>query len=302
MKTKHSLLVVVSVLLVATFLYLPAPCRAQWEEDYQEQEEQAPAEPVIERIRLQPGTNFTNSLGMPFVYIKPGKFDMGEPPRWGHPIPYSNATWPIREVTVRRGFWMSRGEVSQKHFETIMGYNRSKFRNPEKPVERVKWTECQDFCELLTEREEAHLSFAYQRGLKGYRYALPSEAQWEYACRAGSDGSYYGPNVHELAWNFFNSKGETHLGGELKPNAWGLYDMLGNVAEWCQDRMHSNYVGAPEDERPWEKGTNPNRVVRGGAYDTREAKDLRCGARSFAGPAYQRTNVGFRIVLIPEYE
>ena len=139
-----------------------------------------------------------------------------------------------------------------------MGNNPSNFKGEDRPVESVSWKDVQEFVKKLNEKEGTD------------KYRLPSEAEWEYACRAGTQTRYsFGDDeskLNEYAWYDKNSGSETHPVGQKKPNPWGLYDMHGNVWEWVQDRWHGDYNGAPSDGSAWEDGSGSDRVDRGGSW------------------------------------
>ncbi len=155
------------------------------------------------------------------------------------------------------GFWLGRYPITQAQWQAVMGDNPSYFRGENRPVEQVPWGRAQEFCQILSERT-------------GQRFGLPSEAQWEYACRAGSTTPYpFGEDLWQLteyAWFWDNSNGETHPVGEKRPNAWGLYDMLGNVAEWCADTWRWDWEEGPTDGSPYQAEHPPLRVMRGGSW------------------------------------
>ena len=222
------------------------------------------------------------------VKIPGGKFKMGS---------IENATeQPIHE-RVLHGFEMSAMPVTQAQYVAVMGSNPSHVQGPEKwnnPVENVHWKDAVEFCKKLSKKTSR-------------TFTLPSEAQWEYACRAGSTGKYcFGDNEAELpeyAWFEKNSQGQTRPAGTLKPNAWGLYDMHGNVWEWCQDSWHKTYDGAPSDDSAWEPHADSIRVLRGGCWDG-TAEGCRSSYRRYYDPGFRRNDVGFRVLAdlssIPE--
>ena len=242
--------------------------------------------------------SFVNCVGLKMVWIKAGEFTMGRPSPHDHKTANVNATWPVRQVTIERGFWIGETEVTQKQYERLASQNPSRFKGPHNPVDSVSWAEAVNFCRLLTEREAE----ARRVGLKDlqYEYTLPSEAQWEYACRAGTKGIYYDKNLRELAWFGLNtpSRHSQPVKGK-KANPWQLYDMLGNVEEWCMDYYHHDYRGAPLNGDPWLTGESVRRSIRGGSWKTRRGKSCSCSSRSGGGPTYSFPTVGFRPVLVP---
>jgi formylglycine-generating enzyme required for sulfatase activity len=196
---------------------------------------------------------------------------------------------PRHEVTITRPFHMSVTPVTQRQFAAVMHRNPSHFQGEDLPVENVSWLAAGKFCLKLS------------RGL-GHKFRLPTEAEWEHACRVGSEDPYsFGRDPEQLAeyaWYWANSNGETHPVATKKPNDWGLYDMCGNVCEWCRDRYADHYAG---DEQRDPKGpkTGPARVLRGGcwAYD---AEHCRSAYRDFC-PAEDHSHYnGFRVVLHTE--
>ena len=179
---------------------------------------------------------------------------------------------------------MGRYEVTQAEWQQIMGTNPSYNKGDRLPVEQVSWENAQSFISKLNERGG------------GFSYRLPTEAEWEYACRAGTTGDHVG-DVNEMAWFSENSRSRTHAVGGKRPNAFGLYDMRGNVHEWCGDAYHGSYEGAPVDGAAWLSGGEQNyRVLRGGAFNS-EATFLRSAARG-KGPASRDYSFGLRVVAI----
>lgn len=200
---------------------------------------------------------------------------------------------PVHQVTISKPFWMGKTEVTQAQYKQIMGEAPSHFQGLENPVESVSWNDVVVFCKKLTERER-------QAGRlpEGFEYKLPTGAQWEYACRAGSSTEYcFGDDVgrlDETAWYGDNSDKEAHPVAKKKPNAWGLYDMHGNVWEWCSDWYGGYLPGSATDPQGADSGTV--RVLRGGCMLSlvsccRSAERLR-GAPSVTGSI-----LGFRVCL-----
>lgn len=200
------------------------------------------------------------------------------------------AEGPQMRVTLTRGFWLGRTEVTQKQYESITGSNPSTFKSigGDAPVERVSWIDAMAFCRKLTERERAA-----GRLPEGYAYTLPTEAQWEYAHRAGSSGAY--PSEPEAtAWFDRNSGGTTHEVGQKRANPWGFHDMAGNVIEWCLDWYGDYRGGAVTDPTGPERGYY--RMARGGSWRT-DARLGRCAARSGGSEGRLDYTIGFRIAL-----
>ena len=212
-------------------------------------------------------------------------------------------------VTLTKPFYISKYEVTQKEYLTVMGINPSKNIDENKPVETVNWTSAKSFCNTLNK---------YVKSIPdGYRFDLPTEAQWEYACRAGTTtdlnsgkdlnvNGYISQNLNELAWYSFNSEKTSHPVGLKKPNAWGIYDMHGNVAEWCRDyfryRIERDEIDPLGPSRPPDNFWIGYRVVRGGCYAL-NAKFNSCeSCTSYYRVEYNENLnenfIGFRIALV----
>ena len=249
-----------------------------------------------------PGTNadsFTiDDLKMTFVRIPAGVFIMGSPVN--EPGRGRNNVETLHQVTLTRDFYMQTTEVTQEQWWTVMGNNPS-FNTynctPDCPVENVSWEDAQGFIRALEERYSG-----------GYDCSLPTEAQWEYAARADSETAFangdimvfdpwicdYDQNLDAMGWYCYNSDGNTHSAAQKLPNAWGLYDMHGNVWEWCQDWYHvESYAGPTED--PAGPVTGSDRVTRGGAMNGL-IRTCRSATRGHQSPDYFRSDQGFRIV------
>ena len=181
--------------------------------------------------------------------------------------------YPSRKVTLTKGFWLSKTEVTQAAFERVMEYNPSIFQGPDLPVEYVSWDEANEYCTAIGGR-------------------LPSAAEWEYAARAGSAGSRYG-NLDEIAWYWDNAKFTTHPVGQKKPNAFGLYDMLGNVVEWT----HTFYWVQLNQENinPTGPSTAEYKELRGGGWWD-DAELVRASYRRHFETTDYDYNIGFRCV------
>ena len=216
-----------------------------------------------------------NGVEFAFRYCPPGTFTMGSPTteegRKGNETRH--------EVTLTKGFWMMETEVTQKQWKAVMGTNSSEFKGDDLPVETVTWNDCQEFCKKCTQL--------------GLPVQLPTEAQWEYACRAGTTGAYAG-SLDEMAWYGSNSASKTYPVGTKKPNAWGLYDMHGNVWEWCADWDGSYPSGSVTD--PAGPSDGSLRVYRGGSWSS-DAGDCRSACRFYCVPGDRDSRLGFRGVL-----
>ncbi len=234
---------------------------------------------------------FTNSIGMEFVQMPAGEFDMGSP--LGEKGRYENEG-PVHRVKIANDFYIGKYEVTQKQWRDVMGANPSKFIGDNLPVESVSWNDVQEFIKKLNEKEGTN------------KYRLPSEAEWEYTVRANTNTRYffadytkndYTNKFHEYAWVEGGSlKGGTKPVGQMKPNPWGLYDMYGNVWEWVQDKYHNNYTGAPTDASVWESEDTNDRVKRGcGWYDF--GKSCRSAVRNSFPPVSHSNDLGFRLLM-----
>jgi formylglycine-generating enzyme required for sulfatase activity len=193
------------------------------------------------------------------------------------------------QVTLTQPFWIGATGVTQAQYEAVMGTNPSRFKGPDLPVETVNWDESMDFCRKLTERERAA-----GRLPAGFAYTLPTEAQREYACRAGTSGPYAG-EINAIAWYSGNSDEQPHAVGQKQPNAWGLYDMQGDVWEWCSD-WYGNYPRTDVTD-PTGPAKGDSRVYRGGAW-FHSADLCRSAYRYKMEPSYRGSLLGLRIVLV----
>ncbi len=186
------------------------------------------------------------------------------------------------KVIITKWFEMGKYEVTQAQWEALMGRNPSDFKGANLPVENVSWDDAQAFISALNARND------------GYVYRLPTEAEWEYACRAGTTGDYGGTgNLHEMGWYDGNSNRQTHPVGQKKPNAWGIYDMHGNVWEWVQD-WYKGYSGEVETD-PQGASTGSSRVYRGGGWLCPAAR-CRSALRLDFSPGGRGGHLGFRLV------
>jgi len=259
---------------------------------------------AIARLRLQAkgvtapeavGTTRTNPLGMQFSWIPPGSFMMGSPASEAG----RDSDGLQRLVTIARGFWMGRYEVTQWQYEVVMGTNPSGFKNCGKdcPVEQVSWNDAKEFIRRLNDRND------------GFVYSLPSEAEWEYAARAATTTAFaFGDSLSSTQANFDGNypygnapKGpyleRTTKVGSYDANAWGLYDMHGNVWEWVEDIYNKDgYTGLPTDgSANTTRGDNSSRVLRGGSW-VYDGGSTRSAFRNRGDPTDRYGSYGFRVV------
>lgn len=239
-----------------------------------------------------PMINPTTDFDLTMLPIPAGSFLMGSPE--GEPERFDDEG-PQHEVKLG-AFWMAQTPTTQAQWRTVAGWPKverdlepdpSRFKGDQRPVEMVSWHDAQEFCRRLSQRT-------------GQRYGLPSEAQWEYACRAGSSTPFYfGATLTPEQANYNDF--ETVDVASYPANAWGLHDMHGNVWEWCQDHWHSDYEGAPNDGSAWED-CGPGevlRLLRGGSWNIHPAY-CRSAYRNFDHPDDRNYNFGFRVCCLPQ--
>ena len=219
-----------------------------------------------------------NGVSMEFVLIPAGSFDMGSPDSEKE---RDSDEGPVRTVQIAKAFYIGKYEVTQDQYLAAMGTKPSKFSGQNLPVETVSWDEAAACCRKIGGR-------------------LPTEAEWEYACRAGSKTRFcYGDDLNdaqlgEYAWYSGNSGSTTHAVGQKKPNAFGLYDMHGNVYEWCSD-WFAAYANA-QTVNPVGASSGQSRVCRGGGWIV-NARFCRSANRHVFSPEFRSVGLGFRVVL-----
>ena len=262
------------------------------------------ASPLPAQVEAQEPKTITNSIGMKLVLIPAGTFTMGSPPSEEG---FNDERQ--HEVTLTQDYYLGAFEVTQAQYEKVMGINPSYFewyevveRHPKTgrvvnddssnhPVEMVSWEDAVEFCDKLSALPEEKRA--------GRVYRLPTEAEWEYACRAGSKTAYsFGESRRSLgdyAWFDDNSGDKTHPVGKKKPNAWGLYDMHGNVWEWCSDWYDDYPRGNATD--PMGPRTDSFRVIRGGSWRI-EAAHCRSANRGRYLPSHRYNYYGFRVTCV----
>jgi len=250
----------------------------------------------VKPLEPTPAKSLTSAIGMKFVYIQPGTFMMGSPAN----EPGRDDDEKQHHVTLTKGFYMQTTEVTQGQWTEVMGNNPSKFKNcgVDCPVEKVSWNDVQQFINKLNQRE----------GSSTYR--LPTEAEWEYSARAGSDTAFaksgiselkcgYDNNLDAMGWYCGNANKKTHAVAQKQPNAWGLYDMHGNVYEWCQDWFGDYPSGTVTD--PTGPSGGSDRVSRGGGWNG-DARWCRSASRSKSNPGRGNGVKGFRLLRNPSSE
>jgi len=248
---------------------------------------------IIKRFRKQAKffkEDLGNGIVLEMVSIPGGSFKMGSP---AEEKGRDSSESPQHDVNVP-AFFMGRFEVTQEQYQQVMGRNPSNFQGAKRPVEQVSWNDAIAFCNKLSQKT-------------GRRYRLPSEAEWEYACRAGTKTPFYfGETITTELANYDGTssypaepkgkyRGQTTEVGSFPPNAFGLYDMHGNVWEWCQDTYHTSYEGAPKDGSTWIDNDNhyhDNHVLRGGSWGN-NPRDCRSAYRSYN--YLDNGNIGFRV-------
>jgi formylglycine-generating enzyme required for sulfatase activity/serine/threonine protein kinase len=283
-------LVVAGVIAVLVIVGVVWGQIASWQRD-REQREQAERNRIEQQAREQAAKeqvardraagrtqlDLGRGVRMELVFIAPGEFLMGSNE--------SNYEKPIHTVRITRGFWMGKYEVTQEQWEAVMGNNPSNFKGAQNPVEKVSWNNATEFCRKTGTR-------------------LPTEAEWEYACRAGTTTKYSSgdsdSDLNGVAWYFGNSGRQTHTVGQKAANPWGLYDMHGNVWEWCADWYADSYYQNSPGNDPTGPPSGSARVLRGGSwYDSPGV--CRSAFRNWFTPDYRNFNFfGFRVCLDSE--
>lgn len=280
---------------------MPSPAVAPFDAQQAVQHQQAWAEYLGHPVE------WTNSIGMKFVLVPPGEFTMGSSeeevgrlleaarnqrmPQWN--IDQLTFESPQHRVGITQPFYLGRCEVTQADYQRVMNDNPSRFQgNPARPVENVTWHNAVAFCRKLSELSQKE---------GGVLYRLPTEAEWEYACRAGTTTYYcFGDNhanLSQYAWWGNNAEGQTQPVGRLQPNAWGLFDMYGNVWEWCADCFNRDYYADSPVNDPAGPTSGQARVNRGGSWD-RNAGGWRSALRDWYSPKRHSDSLGFRVVLV----
>jgi formylglycine-generating enzyme required for sulfatase activity len=210
-------------------------------------------------------------------WIPPGRFRMGSPSRERGRFPDEG---PQHEVQLTQGFWLFDTPCTQALWQAVMGTNPSGFQGEQLPVDSVSWEDCQAFLA------------AFNRLVPELPLTLPTEAQWEYACRAGTTTPRYEAKLNTIAWYGGNSRDTTHVVAQKRPNAWGLYDMLGNVWEWCHDGLR-DYTQQAGSDPIGPTAAGADRALRGGGWSG-PALDVRAALRFAFQPGLAYALFGFR--------
>jgi formylglycine-generating enzyme required for sulfatase activity len=223
---------------------------------------------TVQPVRRAGATKVNPKDGLTYVWIPPGAFQMGCSPG-------SVECWdmekPVHQVTISRGFWMGQTEVTQEAYKWVTGNNPSHFIEPKRPVENISWFDAKSYCQTAGMR-------------------LPTDAEWEYAARAGSTGSLYA-DLDAIAWYSSNSGGTTHPVGGKEANPWGLSDMFGNLAEWVTDWSAFYTPGNATD--PQGPANGRERVIRGGNWEV-PRNSMRASLRDYWEPAKSDSKTGVR--------
>jgi formylglycine-generating enzyme required for sulfatase activity len=239
----------------------------------------------------------TNTIGMKLVLIPAGEFLMGSPDTDNDAKADEK---PQHRVRITRPFYLGATEVTQGQYQSITGESPSNYKGSDDlPVQQVSWNDAIAFCNRLSEREDLKPYYQFdgraQPGGDGYR--LPTEAEWEYACRAGTTTRFSLGDVGAYAWFNGNSVHQPHPVGQKRPNGWGLFDMHGNVWEWCGDGYDEKYYASSPGADPLGPSQAADRVIRGGSWI---CDPLYCRAATRYGytPGYRDYDLGFRLVRV----
>jgi len=251
-----------------------------------------PVSPMIQKQlkNLTKPIEIKNSIGMEFVLIPPGEFQMGVKKEEMEGGPYMGQT--LHTVKIKQEFYIGKFEVTQAQWKTLMGKNPSEFQNSggDCPVENIRWNDAKAFIKKLNEKKD------------GYKYRLPSEAEWEYAARAGTTTKHYwGDDMERKLWQYYAHHVEFSPAkvGSYLPNAFGLYDVSGNVWEMCEDVWRRDFANLTDDSSPNLQGDPVFRVEKGGSWGE-SSNELRTSRRNDIYVESVNYAIGFRVVAIPD--
>lgn len=247
-----------------------------------------------------------NSLQIKMILVKPGEYVMGSPPeeeeRRDDETPHL--------VRITKPFYLASTQVTQEQWRLVMNSNTSLEKGAKLPVHNIRWDRAEEFCQAVTESENTRSFLGFKKRKKGFRqYRLPTEAEWEFACRAGTDYPFhFGRNISTEQANYcgtpygsYNNVGTPRhkpvAVGKFKPNPRGFYDMHGNIADWCAD-YYGNYFFEKSEaaEDPVYSAAAAERVVRGGSWKS-NAADLRSAARDHRNPNERQSDVSLRLAM-----
>lgn len=272
--------VMIALIAICTFSSFMA-CNDETKSSNVTQSESNEAHNKVYEIPEEITLDLGNNIMMEFVYIDKGSFLMGSDEQIG-----DEDESPKHEVCISKPFYMGKYEVTQKQWKQIMGSNNSNFKGDDNPVDTVSFLECNEFAKKLSDITKKKVS-------------LPTEAQWEYACRAGSDTKWFfgddENDIEEYGWIDSNSNMQTHPVGLKKPNKFGLYDMYGNIQEWCSDWYTNPYL-TDDKINPQGPKNGDSKVIRGGAWGD-FPDNARSAYRNANGEDISNDGTGFRVVI-----
>ncbi len=277
---KKIVIMVACIIGVVVLLYVC--CTLSYKKNNKEKEYVEPSTQVVKsENEIETITIKLDGCDIKLNKIEAGSFKMGSYEGIGE-----EDELPVRDVEITKDFYIGTYEITQAQWEAVMGENPSTFKDSNYPVETITWNQANEFCKKLSE-------------ISGYNVSLPTEAQWEYACRAGSETKwFFGDDESEFSeYCEDDIDAKTHAVGQFKPNGNGLYDMYGNVMEWCLDYYSSEYL---EDDVTDPKGPKEGeaKVSRGGGWGG--SPDLcRSAYRNACGENDATDGIGFRIVVNP---
>jgi len=245
------------------------------------------------KVPIEKTITINENAGMDFVFIPPGKFHMGSTENVAKS---ENDERPLHQANITKGFYMGKYEVTQKQYLEVMKYHKgSKFVGDKLPIDNIEWYQASTFIEKLSQKTKL-------------KFRLPTEAEWEYACRAGTQTAFYTGKTISPDQANYNCK-KTYMGGpqglpydetrevgSYPPNPFGLYDMHGNVWEWCSDWYDNDYYKFCDDDDPQGPHKGGKKVIRGGSWNQGPDK-LRSADRKGRNPKADRKHIGFRVVL-----